>query len=468
MLKSALAVICLAAPLALAQSVEALWANNCLLCHGQRGQGGPMGTSTLLDSEYLTDGTDRDLFNSIKEGHPDRGMQPFGETLSDPQIYGLVVYIRELQHRANPPRRTGQGPVQTQHHTYTVERIVERELSTPWSLDFFPDGSLIIANRNGDLRTFRDGRLSRPIEGTPAVRNLGQGGLMEVRLHPGYSENGWVYLSLADPIGEGRRSLGMTKVVRGKIAGGRWQNEETIFQADTDHYSPSTIHFGCKFAFDPSDSGILFFTIGERGADRLAQDLSRPNGAVHRVRDDGSIPADNPFVQREDAVKSIWSYGHRNPQGLAFDLDGNLWSTEHGPRGGDELNLIKKGLNYGWPLVSFGIQYPGQPLTTPWPDLQGLEHEIEMPVDVWTPSIAASGLTVVTGGMFPEWRGDLLAGGLNGACIDRIRIRDGTVVERERILQGLGRVRDVTCAPDGSIYIALNDPDHIIRLVRAE
>jgi aldose sugar dehydrogenase len=300
---------------------------------------------------------------------------------------------------------------------------------------------------------------------------MGQGGLMEVRLHPRYQDNGWVYLSYTDGIGEGaggRRSIAMTKVVRGRLTedGGvwRWTDEETIFQAKEEHYLPGGVHFGCKIAFDPRDPSIMFFAIGDRGHAPLAQDLSRPNGKVHRVRDDGSIPEDNPFVDREGAYRSIWSYGHRNPQGLTFDLDGVLWSTEHGPRGGDELNRVEKGKNYGWPLVSYGINYQGTPLVTPWPEVQGIEEEIEMPVDTWTPSIAASGLEVVTGTTFEAWRGDLLAGGLASERIDRVRLRDGAVVERETVVRGLGRVRDIVVGPDGAIYIVVNSPDQVVRL----
>jgi aldose sugar dehydrogenase len=466
MLRSAAILVLACAPLLHAQGVDALWRNNCVQCHGTRAQGGGAGTSSLLDNEYLTAGTHRDLFNSIKNGHPDRGMEGFGEALSDPQIWSLVVFIREQQGReaAKRTKETKEQGNQTQHHAFNVETVVGDGLSVPWSLDFLPDGGLLITNRPGQLVIWKDGHLSEPIEGTPKVRAIGQGGLMEVKLHPEFKQNGWVYLSYSDPIGEGQRSLGMTKVIRGKIADGRWTDQQTIFEAKQDHYLPTAIHFGCKFAFDPKNPGILFFSIGERGMGPMAQDITRPNGKIHRVHDDGKIPRDNPFVGREGAYESIWSFGHRNPQGLAFDLDGNLWDTEHGPRGGDELNLIQKGKNYGWPLVSFGINYNNTPLVTPFPDVQGVTEEIEMPVDTWIPSIGASGFCIVRGEMFPEWKGDLLAGGLSGANVDRFRVRDGKVVERERIFWNMGRVRDVVVGPEGAVYIALNDPDKIVRL----
>ena len=262
----------------------------------------------------------------------------------------------------------------------------------------------------------------------------------------------------------------MTKVVRGRIEGGRWTDEQTIFAADPASYLPTDIHFGCRIAFDPLDSSILYFTIGERGRGERAQDLSLPNGKIHRVHDDGRVPNDNPFVGREGALATIWSYGHRNPQGLVFDAEGHLWDTEHGPRGGDEVNRIERGANYGWPEVSFGINYNGAPYRTPWP---AAGQGFVMPAFVWLPSVGACGLDVARGGwlgeMFPMWRGDLLAGGLSGQNLDRIRLdAEGKVVEREELLQGMGRVRDVSVGPDGSVYVVLNGPDRIVRLVRAE
>jgi glucose/arabinose dehydrogenase len=267
-------------------------------------------------------------------------------------------------------------------------------------------------------------------------------------------------------------SKGMTKIVRGTIKEGALTNQKTVFEVKDEHYSGGDIHFGCRIVFDPKDPTTMFFCIGERGRGELAQDLSRPNGKIYCVKDDGTVPSDNPFVGMGDkAYAAIWSYGHRNPQGLAFDLDGNLWDTEHGPRGGDELNLIKPGANYGWPNISFGINYNGKPWSTPWPKP---EEKFEMPVYRWMPSIAVCGLDVMRGradgkdGMFPKWKGDLFAGGLAGQTVNRLRIKDGKVIEREEIFFGHGRVRDVVSGLDGSIYIVLNQPDKVIRLVAAD
>lgn len=494
------AFVMLAGADALAQGVQSLWASNCMNCHGDRGQGGGAGTRTLLDDRFGVEGGggggsgagmryDRLFFDAIKLGQEEQGMPAFGQTLSDPQIWALVNYIRELQavdrrRRVGSPREAD-GVYRTARHAYRIETVVDRGLEVPWSVEFLPDGRMLVSDRPGRLRIHSTGRpggrLSDPVRGTPPVRNQGQGGLMDIALHPEYASNGWVYLSYAEPLDEpGGRNRGMTTIVRGKIAlpasasgagTPEWVEQQTIFRANPDHFVTGDVHFGCRIVFDPRDSSILYFAIGERGRMEMAQDLSRPNGKIHRVHDDGRIPADNPFVGVTDAYESIWTFGNRNPQGLVFDLDGRLWDTEHAPRGGDEINLIEKGRNYGWPIVSFGINYNGAPFVTPWPDTAGpaaAGKDIAMPADRWLPSIGACGLDVSPGGAFPDWRGDLLAGGLSGANIDRVRLRDGTLVEREEIFHGHGRVRDVRCAPDGTVYVVLNDPDKVVRLVPAD
>lgn len=472
-----------------AGGISRLWEDHCAKCHGVEGEGGGAGTRTLLNDDLFDQSNDRPFFDAIKNGLPDQGMEAYGPTMSDQQIWALVVHIRELQQRERrarlgspTPRNAPETTVfNTLHHAFRVENVVTRGLETPWSIEFISASPerMLIADRPGDIRIFEDGKLGKPIAGVPAVRNRGQGGLMDVVVPPNYNAaTGRVFLSYSDEIRENDRSLGMTKIVSATLADGGLSDLKTVFEAKSEHYLPTDLHFGCKIDFDPADPTILYFAIGERGRMEMAQDLTRPNGKVHRVRTDGSIPEGNPFADQASRDRgvypSIWSYGHRNPQGLIFDLQGNLWDTEHGPRGGDELNLIKKGANYGWPIVSFGINYNDSPFRTPWPDLaeSAKDKDVEMPVDRWLPSIGACGLTVVRGGpsgeAFPEWRGDLLAGGLSGANVDRFRIKDGKVVEREEIFHGRGRVRDVTCGPDGSVYIVLNGPDRVVRLTPAE
>ncbi len=492
-------------PCAAAQSMENLWKNNCINCHAENGKGGGAGTRTLLTDDLFLQKHDRPFFDAIKNGVAHKGMEAFGETLKDQEIWGLVNYIRELQARerrdrvGSISRKLENGVCNTQRASFKIETAAEKGLDVPWSVEFVPfagksgpaETLMIVTNRPGPLQVFDlAGKSLGKVEGTPKVRNVGQGGMMDITIHPDYAKgngNDWVYLAYADQF-NGSDSKGITKVVRGKIkrdtsGAGKftWKDQQTIFEAKPEHYYDGDVHFGSKIVFDPKDSNTLFFGIGERGRDTQAQDRKRPNGKIHRVHADGSIPKDNPFVDQKDEYPSIWSFGHRNPQGLIFDLVGNLWDTEHGPRGGDEFNVILKARNYGWPVVSFGINYSGGAFKQPWPELAGqdaIARNIVMPLDRWLPSIGACGLDVVRSDKFADWKGDMLAGGLSGNNVDRIRVAPATdmpadapadlrlkVIEREEIVHGLGRVRDVVSAPDGFIYIVLNDPDKVVRLV---
>ncbi len=482
-------VLCGAAFPAFAQRsprVDQLWANNCASCHGARGEGS--GTAkTLLTRELFEQGLDRRFYDAVRSEKVHAG-QEFVGSLADKEAWGLVVHIRELQARAfrqaEGSPKAKDGVYASQHAAYRIERIVTDDLRIPWAMEFLPDGRMLITERPGTLRVHSTGKsggtLSGPVEGLPKVLHVGQGGLMDVALHPEFEKNGWIYLGYADARegSSGGRAPNMTRIIRGKLkdVDGKptWTENQDIWKAEDKHYLASGLHFGNRIVFEKAPAGAksgyyVYWAIGERGMGAHAQDLSRPNGKIHRLFDDGQVPTDNPFVGKGDALESIWSYGHRNPQGLVFGLDGKLWTTEHGPRGGDELNLVEKGTNYGWPVVAFSINYSGDPLATPWTS-DGKAPDgatIAMPVYRWLPSIAACGLDVVKGDAFPAWKGDLVAGGLAGAVVDRVRIKDGKVAEVEELVHGLGRVRDVVTAPDGTIYIALNDPDHIIRLVPA-
>jgi glucose/arabinose dehydrogenase len=451
-------------------SVSQLYDENCSKCHGDRGQGGGGGTQSFNTLEKYDQKFDKPYFDAIKNGVPDMGMEPYGQTLSDEQIWGLVVHIRELQHRAlreggMRPKQSG-GVFQGQRHNYKVETVIEqgKGLRTPWGIDWLPDGLMLITSRSGAVHLAKGDMLTE-IQGVPASRELGQGGMMEVAVHPDYAKNGWIYLSFSDPAASARGA--MTKVVRGKLKFNgesvTWSDQQTIFELPQSTYTTAGVHFGSRIVFD---KGKIYFSIGERGNQNLAQDLGAPNGKIFRLNDDGTVPSDNPFAKEDSPItKAIWSFGHRNPQGLVKDLEGNIWDTEHGPRGGDELNLIKKGANYGWPVVAFSINYNDAPFRTPWPKTG---QNISMPAFRWLPSIGACGLDVVRGTAFPQWKGDLMAGGLSGANVDRIRVKDGKLVEREEILFGMGRVREVATGPDGFIYVALNQPDKVIRVVPAK
>ena len=453
-------------------SISGIYDRTCAKCHGDHGQGGGGGTKGLNTWAKFDQKNDKPFFDAIKKGVPDMGMEAFGETLSDEQIWGLVVHIRELQYDAL--RRESGGPkakdgvFQAQGHRYKITTVIPKGsgLEVPWSIDWLPDGRSLIANRPGTMVVARENQVVGKVNGLPAVWSNGQGGLLDIAVHPKYRENGWIYLSFAD---QGTKpNTGFTKIVRGKLkwAGqdAQWTQQETIYQAPQSMYSGGGVHFGNRTVFD--GKGHIFVCYGERGQGNLSQDLSRTNGKILRLNEDGSVPSDNPFVNQEGAVKAIWSYGHRNPQGLVFGLDGTLWETEQGPRGGDELNKISKAGNYGWPLVSFSINYNDSPLATPWPKAG---QKFVQPEMRWLPVIASCGLDVVRGGAFPQWRGDLVAGGLAGQTVRRIRVKDGKYVDQEELLWGMGRVRDVQVHPlTGEIYAVLNGPDMVVKLSRAE
>jgi glucose/arabinose dehydrogenase len=303
-----------------------------------------------------------------------------------------------------------------------------------------------------------DGRLDpKPITGIPDVWARGQGGMLEVALPPDHAESGWVYLAFSDPRTVDGRPAAMTAVVRGRIEGHRWVDQQEIYRAPLETYRRTSHHFGTRLAFD--GQGHLFFSIGDRGARDHAQQLDRPNGKIHRLRLDGSVPPDNPFTDRPDALASIWSYGHRNPQGLDFHpATGQLYSSEHGPRGGDELNLIEKAHNYGWPVITHGMNYNGTPITDRT-EAPGMEQ----PITHWTPSIAVIGIDFYEGDRFPQWKHDLLVSSIASGNLRRVRVDGGKLVTDELLFNDQGRLRDVASGPDGLIYV-LTTEGRILRL----
>ena len=283
------------------QGVERLWATNCANCHGERGQGGGAGTQTLLTKELMGQELDRRFFDAIRNGVELHGMPAFGETLADRQSWALVNHIRALQHddyrkKGGKPKETD-GVFSSERAAYKIETVATG-LDTPWSVDFLPSGEMLITERPGSLRIFNDGKLSKAVNGLERVYAQGQGGMMDVAVHPDYAKNGWIFLSYSVP-GE-RRGSNSTKLVRGKLkATGEdwaWVEQHPIFDTKPEHFVPSTVHFGCRIVFDPKDPGLLYFCIGERGQGNKAQDVKLPNGKVYRVKSDGSVPADNPFV----------------------------------------------------------------------------------------------------------------------------------------------------------------------------
>jgi glucose/arabinose dehydrogenase len=429
------------------------YATYCAGCHGSSLSGGR--APTLLDDEWRFGGTDEDLRQSLNEGRPGTEMPPFKGVLNETEIADMIRYVRALAVRARTSAARAQRPagqiVASEHHAFKLD-VVTEGLTSPWAMAFLPDGRLLVTERSGALRTIENGVLQpKAIEGTPAVWTQQDGGLFDVEVDPAYVRNGWIYLSYAEA---GPNESSMTVIVRGRIEQGRWIDQQVLYRAPESGYWASNTHYGSRFIFDRQ--GHLYYAIGDRGREADAQDLSTPTGKVHRINADGSAPRDNPFAGRAGAQPSIWSYGHRNPQGFAFHpVTGKLWEAEHGPTGGDEVNRIEPGHNYGWPLVHFGVPPKAAPPST---SESASAATLDPPVVHWTPSIAPSGIAFYTGDRFPKWRNHLFVTGLGGEALRRLETDGDRVVQQEIILSGYGRVRDVVTGPDGYLYVALNVP----------
>jgi glucose/arabinose dehydrogenase len=340
-------------------------------------------------------------------------------------------------------------------HDYRVVTVAD-SLENPWSMAFLPGGDMLFTERPGRLRIVRKGKLlPTPVEGVPKVRGGGQGGLLEVLPHPSFATNRLLYLTYAKPSADTMQ--GTTAVIRGKFENDRLTDVQEIFEAKV--WSEGRGHHGSRLAFDRN--GFLFITLGDRQVPpsgnleaHPAQDLSNHFGKIVRLHDDGRVPADNPFVSRSGALPEIWSYGHRNVQGLAIHpQSGAVFATEHGPQGGDELNLIEPGKNYGWPVIGFGVNYRSGAAIHSGTHREGMEQ----PVNVWVPSIATSGLLFYTGDRFPQWKNSLFVGGMNGEVLSRLTLDGKRVLNEEKLVQRMGRIRDVRQSPDGYIYLAIDN-----------
>lgn len=336
--------------------------------------------------------------------------------------------------------------------TYGVDTIAAN-LNNPWGIAFLPDGRILVTERAGEVLVFQDGKLLSEKIQIPDVFAQGQGGLLDIKLHPDYDKNGWIYLSYAKK-GEGG---GGTVIVRTKMEGNKFGALEQLFSAQP--LTDAGAHFGSRIAFD--GKGYMFFSSGERGTKENAQKLSNHLGKIMRLHDDGKVPTDNPFVKTAGAKPEIWSYGHRNPQGLVYDLDTEtLWNHEHGPRGGDELNKVEKGKNYGWPVITYGINYDST-IITDKTEMEGMEQ----PVTYWVPSIAPCGMAQVKGDKYPGWKNNLLIGALSHQLVARVEVADGKYVKQEKLLDKMARVRAVVESPDGFIYVATEGPGMLLKII---
>lgn len=335
-------------------------------------------------------------------------------------------------------------PLKEDVKNYTLEKVVS-DIQIPWGMAWLPDGTMLVTEKSGILYHIKNGTKTE-VKNVPKVYNRGQGGLLDIALHPDYAKNGWIYMTYASNEGEG--DGGNTKLIRTKLQDESLTQIESLYKA-----TPNTTrgqHFGSRIVFD--NQGYLYFSVGERG-DRIEnpQDIKRDCGKIYRLNDDGSIPKDNPFVGQTGAKEAIYTFGNRNPQGMAKHPEtGEIWAHEHGPQGGDEINIIKKGANYGWSIVTYGIDYDGTTIST-LKEKPGIEN----PIYYWLPSIAPCGMTFVTSDRYPDWKGDLLVGSLKFQYLELVKLKGNEVIERQKIAADIGRVRNVAQSPDGFIYIAV-------------
>ena len=465
----------------------------CAVCHGADLRGAAQGTplvGDLKNGESVTD-----LIASISNGNPSKGMPVWSQTLSAEDIKAMALYISETRagfsyasFNYDTAFVVPTDAYTTEKHAFNLKVIAHGLDALPFSIAPLPEGGMLLTEKKIGLSIISPaGEKSDFITNTPQAyadtytldikQEWGYGWLLDVALHPKYEENGWVYLYFGDRCEdcnaisrESKTPVSMNKLVRGRIADGAWTDQEVIWESAIEHYgSIPDIGAGGRLAFD--GKGHLFMTVGLTGNDNFTgiQDLGRPWGKIHRIKDNGEIPLDNPFMETEGALKTIWTYGHRSPQGLEFNqATGEVWGTEMGPRGGDEVNRLRPGRNYGWPLYSKGINYDGTPIA--YGKQLGIEFDLKdivQPVVDLTPSPAVSSFIFYNGDKFPEWRGDLLVGSLKGRTLYRMEVVDNVVVHTEALISNLTRFRDIETGPNGEIYVLLehNSGGQILELV---
>lgn len=475
--------------------IEHLYADNCAVCHGTdlegAAQGPPLAGRPLVHGASVPE-----LMASIRDGRPDRGMPAWGTVLDDEEIKSIALYVAErrdgqrfLDMQTNQPLVVPTGVVSTEAHDYRLE-VVARDLAPlPFSIAPLPSGGILMTEKTGGLVLVQPDGERSVIRNTPRGHEdgfelislpLGLGWLLDVDLHPDYEENGWIYLHFTDRCEDCNTvsrttplPVSMNKLIRGRIRDGAWVDEETVWQADPEAYTVTPdLGSGGRIAFDPR--GYVFMSIGIKGLSNFdgIQDLGKPYGKILRLHDDGRVPRDNPFVDVEGVLPTIWTYGHRSPQGLEFDpATGRLWEAEMGPRGGDEINLLRPGRNYGWPLYSLGQDYDGTPVE--YGELLDIELDldaIQQPVVDITPSPAISSFVIYDGDAFPGWRGAFLLGSLKGSDLYRVLVEDERHVRTELLVRDLARIRDVEVDAEGHVLLLLEHESggQIVRMIPAD
>lgn len=426
----------------------------CAGCHGEK-------MDMFVDRQWKFGNKKEDLFKSIKSGRENEGMPAFGASLTDKEINSLADYI--LNGIKNVDKYTAaKAPAsdvfKTEEMTIRLELVAEG-MDVPWGMAFLPGNQMLVTDRGGKLYKVKADHSLQQINGVPEVLAKGQGGLMDVVPDPGFAENQLIYLSYSKFKNDGDGLVATTAIMQAKLEGDALTGQKDIFVAMP--YSKTQHHYGSRMQF--GKDGYLYFSVGERGNEKVNPQEIKDNdlGKVHRIKSDGSIPQDNPFVKDKKGSPSIYNYGHRNPQGMTIHPEtGQIWTNEHGPRGGDEINIEEPGKNYGWPVITYGINYNGKPIS----NLTAKAGMVQ-PVHYWIPSIGPSGLAFVTSNRYKNWKGNLLSGSLRFKFLQRSVLKGNKVVKEEILFKNIGRVRDVRMAPDGFIYIAVEWPGRIYKLV---
>lgn len=429
----------------------------CAGCHGAD-------ANVFVDRQWKHGSTKADIVKSITVGYPDLSMPAWGAVLKPQDVSDMSDYILAAIENRKSFDYKDVPKVNLFTHTSMIVKLdtIARGIKNPWGMAFLPDGDMVFTDRGGEFFRIDKSGNKTIIQGTPAVLAQGQGGLMDVELHPKFSENKIIYLSYSKAKDSAGGKWSTTAIMQAKLDGIQLSEQKDIFIAQP--YLKTRHHYGSRIEFDKN--GYMFITVGDRGQHdaKLPQLLNNDCGKVHRLMDDGRIPSDNPFVGKADARGSIWSYGHRNPQGMALNAaTGEMWTHEHGPRGGDEINIVQKGKNYGWPVISYGINYDGTILTA-----LTKQDGMEQPLTYYVPSIGPSGATFVTGDRYKAWKGNFLIGSLRFMYLNRVQLNGNKVGTQENLLKNIGRLRCVEMGRDGYIYVGVEEPGYIFRVMPVE
>ncbi len=470
-----------------------LFDENCATCHGANLRGAAQGVA-LVGRDLRFGDSVAELQKTIGTGFPDKGMPAWASVLTEAQIHSLAIYVKEVRQgmqdmsfRVREPLTIPTTKIASELHAFRFQVLADALGALPYAMAYLPDGRILVTDKlNGLILLSATGERT-VVSNTPHVRpkevmfadlDQGNGWMLGVAVHPDYRKNGWIYLSYGEVCDDcenvdPKNPLlpTMTKLVRGKLRGSEWTDQQVIWSTEKKNYTPgSDMVAGGNIAFD--GAGHVFMSVGIKGGYVLGiQDLHLPYGKIHRVYDDGRIPEDNPFVGIAGAVKSTWAYGFRNPEGLFFNRKTRqLWATDHGPRGGDEVNLVTAGSNYGWPLYSLGVNYDGSPVE--FGKLLGIKFNLEdivQPVVDLTPSPAISSVIVYQANAFPKWRDSLILGTLKARSLYRVVLKDNKEWHRETLFSGIGRIRQVQQSPEGYIDLLIEHPagGKIVRLLPA-